>query len=481
MTGSRTRSLPLLALLLAVGVLRLRAGSGEPELASHLDTDVYEPGPCGGLQGESLISCCAKAAFDIVRHTETAILWIAAKQTEPGDAEFARMTADCMRRKRHLASNTDCAAVKFQYRRHKYQDYYCTNAPFTDDKYLLETGMLPGPSSTSQLEDCRQQRFLLWTRNMVDYDAGHSHTSFAYHCAFWEAYSLNRTLVLDSFAGMGRIHSGGDYNAEVPYTAWYGTGGLTKLPEGGMLYHEFVKGCGAPGLMQEANGDLAIMPSGSTHRQMAARSHVPLLVREWDVAVALKPAHRFGFQVCHPKKPKVEKNTFHEPADLNFTMPREYRGKPYADWVYQTAGAIQGGMWQVTPEGNYAVCLHVRRGDKVRLESQIKKYPTLDYDTSPEGIHKTIEPYVPHGSTLYIATNERDPVTFFKPLEQYYTVLSLAHFPEFLHFENFLPSTLALVDYAVLVSTACDMSIPTFASELSRGFPEYISLSQLLK
>ncbi|KAG5179998.1 hypothetical protein JKP88DRAFT_349740 [Tribonema minus] len=206
--------------------------------------------------------------------------------------------------------------------------------------------------------DCRQQRFLLWTRNMVDYDAGHSHTSFAYHCAFWEAYSLNRTLVLDSFAGMGR---------------------------------------------------------------------------EWDIAAALKPAYRFGFQVCHPKKRKVEKNTFHEPADLNFTMPKEYR------------------------------------------------YPTLDYDTSPDGIHKTIEPYVPHGSTLYIATNERDPVTFFKPLEQYYTVLSLAHFPEFLHFENFLPSTLALIDYAVLVSTACDMSIPTFASELSRGFPEYISLSQLLK
>jgi hypothetical protein len=56
------------------------------------------------------------------------------------------------------------------------------------------------------------------------------------------------------FACTRRGHAGTAYDAEVPFAAWYNTRAFGALPAGGMLYHEFVRGCGAPGVLQEVGG-----------------------------------------------------------------------------------------------------------------------------------------------------------------------------------------------------------------------------------
>ncbi|KAG5176070.1 hypothetical protein JKP88DRAFT_283043 [Tribonema minus] len=212
-----------------------------------------------------------------------------------------------------------------------------------------------------------------------------------------------------------------------------------------------------------------------------------------------------------------------------------------AIWVVRMAREVQAELQQratLNAESDaMVVCLHVRRGDK--LSDNFKKsyanldfetsYPNLDYETSPDGIRAAIERLVPHGSVLFIATNEPDPVAFFAPLGAYYEVLSLAHFAERLNTTRFLPSSLALVDYqrrhtsrflpsslalvdyqvraarnkatvrgavamrecvrwintrrflpsslALVVMDHCSYQIPTFANEDSHGFGRHITLS----
>ncbi|KAG5184896.1 hypothetical protein JKP88DRAFT_276830 [Tribonema minus] len=461
--------------------------------------------------------------------------------------------ADCMRRKRNLSNHTDCLAVKRKYRYSAEQDNFCTRRPFTDDHFLLKLGAAEALTpSQEQIERstarragassslvnrahaaaarlcrtrrCRSQRFMLWTRNSMDHEVGHSHKWYSLHCAFWEAYSLNRTLVLDSFLGMSRIHADEDYNAEVPYPVWYSTKGLERARAGAMFYHDFVRDCGAPGvfhvlsslvavlsvctrdcgapgvfhvggrgILATASGaataaaavpDVALMPSGSTHADMAARADVPLLVRHWDHddrSNATRPAFRFGFQVCHPPETADARypTGAREPG-VDYSFPRKLWGKKYAPWVYDMARYILSDMWKDKKPGLKIACIHVRRGDKVELESQKQRYPNLDYDTSPEGIRRTIKPWLNPGSTLYFATNQKDAKAFFAPLEDEYIVRTLEHYSDVLPPEKFLSPSLALVDYAVLIG-GCPTLLPTFVSEESRGFGPHLSLSPLPK
>ncbi|KAG5191985.1 hypothetical protein JKP88DRAFT_294291 [Tribonema minus] len=214
------------------------------------------------------------------------------------------------------------------------------------------------------------KRYLLWTRNLQDFGAGHSHKWFSLSCALWEAYSLNRTLVLDTFVGMNNTES------------------LKKLPAGGMLYHDFLQDCGKPGILRQ-------------------------------------PQSIYGYQICHRSDTPDSMGFVNEPG-VDYNLPKEFR------------------------------------------------YPNLDHETSPAGILETIQQHVPHGSTLYIATNEPDPVTFFKPLEEHYVLQSLAHLTDVLDSSQFLRSTLGVVDYTIL--DRCPMMIPTFRTEKSRGFDTVLSL-----
>eukprot|EP00611_Tribonema_gayanum_P019256 TRINITY_DN3297_c0_g1_i1.p1 TRINITY_DN3297_c0_g1~~TRINITY_DN3297_c0_g1_i1.p1 ORF type:complete len:303 (-),score=104.14 TRINITY_DN3297_c0_g1_i1:894-1802(-) len=302
---------------------------------------------------------------------------------------------------------------------------------------------------------------------------------------------------------MSRIHADEDYNAEVPYPVWYSTKGLERARAGAMFYHDFVRDCGAPGVFHvggrgilatapgtataaaaAAAPDVALMPSGSTHADMAARADVPLLVRHWDHddrSNATRPAFRFGFQVCHPPETADARypTGAREPG-VDYSFPRKLWGKKYAPWVYDMARYILSDMWKDKKPGLKIACIHVRRGDKVELESQKQRYPNLDYDTSPEGIRRTIKPWLNPGSTLYFATNQKDAKAFFAPLEDQYIVRTLEHYSDVLPPDKFLSPSLALVDYAVLIG-GCPTLLPTFVSEESRGFGPHLSLSPLPK
>ncbi|KAG5181181.1 hypothetical protein JKP88DRAFT_279035 [Tribonema minus] len=295
-------------------------------------------------------------------------------------------------------------------------------------------------------------------------------------CAFWEANALNRTLVIDSFAGMFKGHTQTEFSVEAPFAAWYSVKVFDLLPAGGMLYHQFVQKCGAPGVLQQALGDVVIMPSGASHADMVAQAGAPLLVREWDQREQqLEPATpldeqqaKFGLQVCHKKPEQQEEG-------LDYSLPDKLWSKWYAKWVYRAVDSIMSDMRQAA-ELNAAsnalvVCLHVRRGDKITSRIGQFRYPNLDYETSPEGILKAIELFVPHGSVLYIATNQEDPVAFFEPLQAHYTAVTLYHFPKRILPHKYLPSSMALVDYEVM--DKCDRLIPKFASEESRGFEQH--------
>jgi hypothetical protein len=120
------------------------------------------------------------------------------------------------------------------------------------------------------------------------------------------------------------------------------------------------------------------------------------------------------------------------------------------------------------------VCLHIRRGDKL---ADAARYPQLARETSPQSVLATLTPWVAAGSVLYIATDEPRASHFYELLQKRYRVSALDSFGWVVSAQQFLPSSLALVDYAVL--NKCSKLIDTFADEPARGFARTdISLSQ---
>ncbi|KAG5175473.1 hypothetical protein JKP88DRAFT_351485 [Tribonema minus] len=254
---------------------------------------------------------------------------------------------------------------------------------------------------------------------------------------------------MDSFVGMDKV--------------------FDLLPRGGMFYHDFVKGCGAPGVLQEANGDALVVPSGTSHANMVAAADVPLLVRDFSRETA-EPYIKYGFEVCHPEK--LPSPVF-EPG-VNYTLPAEISGSDwiYADWVYAKSNEIvaqlRAGADEVaaTPGSSKIVCVQVRRGDLVITPSMRSRYPGLDVQTSAEAILDTLRPIVPEQSMLYIATNEQDP-HFFDGLNARYHVRTLDYFLTPQEQSQLLPPSLTLLDYTILRS--CDQLIPTFPAVDSKG------------
>jgi hypothetical protein len=84
--------------------------------------------------------------------------------------------------------------------------------------------------------------------------------------------------------------------------------------------------------------------------------------------------------------------------------------------------------------------------------------------------------HVPHGSGVYVATNERNVQELVAPLRKFYVVTTLDSLPkELSHASSLMPATLALIDYSVV--RQCSNYIPTFSSEEGRGLGLNISLS----
>eukprot|EP00271_Cylindrocystis_brebissonii_P018711 TRINITY_DN5429_c0_g1_i2.p2 TRINITY_DN5429_c0_g1~~TRINITY_DN5429_c0_g1_i2.p2 ORF type:complete len:184 (-),score=23.96 TRINITY_DN5429_c0_g1_i2:787-1338(-) len=108
------------------------------------------------------------------------------------------------------------------------------------------------------------------------------------------------------------------------------------------------------------------------------------------------PTEKWAFQVCNENKviKRLENGT---------------RASPMILGLSEAIRKMLGPMY-------YAV--HVRRGDKVRHET---KWPHLDEDTRPPKLLTTLLTIVPPNSTIYIATDEREP-HFFDALRVAYSV-----------------------------------------------------------
>jgi hypothetical protein len=76
-----------------------------------------------------------------------------------------------------------------------------------------------------------------------------------------------------------------------------------------------------------------------------------------------------------------------------------------------------------------------------------------------------------------LATNEPNATLFYEPLRARYSVFALDSFDSIVSAQQFLPSSLALVDYRLL-KYVCQKVVNTFANERPKGFAEAFSLSK---
>ncbi|CAM9421158.1 unnamed protein product [Phaeothamnion confervicola] len=274
----------------------------------------------------------------------------------------------------------------------------------------------PSPDTTDKelqalREDCRSQKFLLWTRNSGDYWAGHSHKSWSMECSFGEAANLSRVLVYDDFAAMDGLHvgrkPGPKEGVEVPIGAWHDDSELQKLPA--MPWSAFARRCGMRGVL--GSRDVVSVPR-DTQISTMEQIHAPLLIRnfssEGDTGTAVGAmvkcllssalsASYYGFEACMGAGvPRLD-------DDWQY-MPLSDRLSQKAAEIYRRVAAA-GGQQEL-------VCVHVRRGDKVGSPD----YPHLDADTRPDALRRLLPRLVQPGSSLYIATNEPHPARFFEPL-----------------------------------------------------------------
>ena len=75
----------------------------------------------------------------------------------------------CLQRKKELGAR--CLY------KHSIDTGSCTRRPFTERQWRDPRFTAPAPATmgSADIAACRSQRFLLWTRNEVDYYAGHKH------------------------------------------------------------------------------------------------------------------------------------------------------------------------------------------------------------------------------------------------------------------------------------------------------------------
>eukprot|EP00612_Vaucheria_litorea_P000034 CAMPEP_0171452000 /NCGR_PEP_ID=MMETSP0945-20130129/279_1 /TAXON_ID=109269 /ORGANISM="Vaucheria litorea, Strain CCMP2940" /LENGTH=432 /DNA_ID=CAMNT_0011976571 /DNA_START=46 /DNA_END=1344 /DNA_ORIENTATION=+ len=426
--------------------------------------------PCDGLDGLEAKKCCALADYEISADYESMML-DAFRNFEPSDAAYVQISEECTSKKRKLAETKVCSTIDY----HHNEDS-CTMSPYVYKRLLLEEGILeiPDPPPPKEItEECKAMRFLVWTRNTKDFNAGHSHKGFSYTCAVWEAIQLNRTLVIDTFSGMGKVYTGLDFTVEVPHTLWYSLTPLKTLPNGGLIYSEYEQLCGALGVLSEEKGEIEMIYSNVTHKELLDKSNVPVIVRNWEYG---KNQLKYGYQICRkPKEPSKEKLYFYKEPGVDYSVPTAYKWPRYANWMQRIASDIDEMLNKSLENGKIdpPVCLHVRRGEKLK---SIEKYPNLEKETNPDGIYEILSQFLKPRSTIYIASNESNPKRFFAPLESSFNVVTLGHLPKLIQVSEFLPSTLALIDYAVLAK--CKRLIPTFKDENSKGFEYHLSLSE---
>ncbi|KAG5176424.1 hypothetical protein JKP88DRAFT_261510 [Tribonema minus] len=401
--------------------------------------------------------CCHEQELQQVAKYEK-FLWDHLGDPMVAEQDYLRERSQCMEVKRYIEER--CRNVT-----ELLDPVSCTRKPFFRDKRWMDPEFAHPPSvspSPALVESCRSRRFLLWSRNVLDYYAGHGHRTWSMSCAVSEAIASNRTLLWDNYAGMDKVHTGGVSNVEVLMEHWINVHKLYDLPAGFQLWREFELECGQPGVLDGNQGHVVVMKRDEPFSVLQNYSDIPLVVKDWDRDCGLYLDNKtpgciplYGYGVCHD--PDTPLGPYAQDSFERYLMS--------AAWVQRTAELIWDAMTVAASDTGNLVCLHVRRGDKIALPEY---YPNLDAETRPAAIAAKLLPHVPGGAILFIASNEDAP-GFFSPLREWYRVVTLADFAWLLPQERLMTSTLALVDYWLL-ERLCTKVVFTFSDQRPRGF-----------
>ncbi|CAI5458545.1 unnamed protein product [Closterium sp. Yama58-4] len=224
---------------------------------------------------------------------------------------------------------------------------------------------------------------------------GVSHWSWTLKCVAAEAKALRRTLVLVTDRCLSQTHSKSGLMEHKHVGLYYNlTHMMSRQPV--MLLEHF----------EARFGPWHTVPLH--YFDMGPRTGTLAKHRDAFLVVRVPQEQQFGFMVCY-KKTNEDVVT----PDPDFLRPIDPHVK-----IAQTMANAMGGPQQFD-------FVHVRRGDKVNPQL----WPHLDHDTRPKALLQKLPKRIPPGSTLYIATNERDP-HFFDPLLAVYKLYKEEYFAE---------------------------------------------------
>ncbi|GJP79923.1 hypothetical protein CLOP_g10137 [Closterium sp. NIES-67] len=264
-----------------------------------------------------------------------------------------------------------------------------------------ETAQPPSPAASGEQDSEAQQqayraeverataqgeRYYLLSSSR-DMCVGQGHWSWSQLCSAAEAKALGRTVVLVTDRCLHQEHSGT---------------GREEHGHVGLYYNLTAMGSQQPMVLMEhfvarfGPWDMTPMrkfPIGPSTGELSVERDVFLVVREPQEG-------QFGFMVCYK-----EHNQDNVTVDPELLVPNDAIAR-----LTHTIADAMGGQQRF----DY---VHVRRGDK----TDPTHWPHLDHDTRPEALLQKLPTLIPRGSTLYIATNERD-LHFFDPLKAVYIV-----------------------------------------------------------
>lgn len=224
--------------------------------------------------------------------------------------------------------------------------------------------------------------------------AGLTHQLRGLSCMIAEAHMLQRTLVLPNF-----VHESPSHQKRHRYV-------VSRIED--MLDLVYLSRCTRMVLLSDRGFQMRYIHNSTVqHLARTVNVSVPtadLMNDPADLVIRVLRG-QFAFGICGGKS-----------RSMYLTHPTvSVCGCPYTECFKPAPRTVDAGKAIASAIGRF-VSLHVRRGD------QLKGANFLANVSHPAAIYRCIHPRVPHGTKLYIASNERKQSQreFFAPLARHY-------------------------------------------------------------
>ncbi|KAK3043772.1 hypothetical protein RJ639_001968 [Escallonia herrerae] len=264
-----------------------------------------------------------------------------------------------------------------------------------------------------------RERYLYWG-NRIDCPGKHcgsceglGHQESSLRCALEEAMFLQRTFVLPSRMCINPIHNKKGILHQSNNASLEEMWSASSCPMDS-LYDMDIISNSIPVILDNSKTWYQVL---ATSMKLGARGVAHL---EGVSRIELKETSRYS-NILLINRTASPLSWFMECKDRNnrsaIMLPYSFLPSMAAKKLRDTAEKIKSLL------GDYDA-MHVRRGDKLKTRKDrfgVDRvlHPHLDRDTRPEFIICRIATWVPHGRTLFIASNERTP-GFFSPLSVSY-------------------------------------------------------------